>query len=85
MKTFTFEQTITSDDVNTEDGGCAKIIQIDGDDTDEGLFVRIQSWSDAKEHPDFDALIGRSVRVTIEYDEHITPLAPGVFILHGKR
>jgi hypothetical protein len=84
MKTLAFEQTVTPDDVNTEDGGRAKIIQIDGPD-DTTLFVRIQSWSDAKEHPDFDALIGKSVRVTIEYDEYITPLAPGVFILHGKR
>jgi hypothetical protein len=79
-----FETTISRSDVDTEDGGRAKIIQIDGPE-DTTLFVRIQSWSDAKEHPDFDALIGKHVRVTIEYDEYITPLAPGIFILHGKK
>lgn len=83
MKTFTFEQMVTPVDVDTEDGGRAKIIQIDGPD-DTTLFVRIQSWSDAKAHPDFDVLVGRNVRVTIEYDEHITPLAPGIFIMHDK-
>jgi len=32
----------------------------------EGLFVRIQSWSNEKKHPAFEQLLGKRVRVTIE-------------------
>lgn len=70
MKTYTFEKTIDGADVDTEDGGRAKIIQLDGPDNTT-LFVRIQSWDDDKAHGDFEAMIGRHVRVTIEYDEQL--------------
>jgi hypothetical protein len=63
-----FEQTVSARDVSEEDGGCAKILDIDDDGTgaEEGMFVRVQSWSEEGEHPDFDNLIGKRVRVTIE-------------------
>jgi hypothetical protein len=54
--------------VCSEDSGCAKIASVYGSLFDEGVFVKIQSWSDAKNHPFLDALEGKNVRVTIEVD-----------------
>jgi len=48
-----------------EDGGQAKIVQLD-DDKEEGLFVRLHSWSKTGQHPELDSLIGKIVRITIE-------------------
>lgn len=48
-----------------EDGGQAKWAEIN-DGGDDGLFVRIHSWSVQCQHPEFDALVGQKVRVTIE-------------------
>jgi hypothetical protein len=57
-----------------EDGGRVLIAQIahvvgESENSDEGLYVRIQSWSESKMHPQMDALIGKKVRVTIEIIE----------------
>lgn len=53
--------------VETEDGGCAQIGDIVGDaEVTEGLFVRLQSWSDSAHHPDMDRLRGHRVRVIID-------------------
>lgn len=63
------EQQINDADIDEEDGGRAKIAHFTGDDkrdAAEGLFVKIQSWSESGEHVDFDAMIGKRVRVTVE-------------------
>ena len=51
--------------VSIEDGGQARIMEFDSPG-EEGIFVRIQSWSASKEHGAMDQLMGRRVRVTIE-------------------
>lgn len=65
------------DAIEVEDGGQALIATL-GDSEDEGLFVKIQSWTNlldrykyddsalATMHPDFAELAGKRVRVTIE-------------------
>lgn len=57
-----------------EDGGRALIASIYHEvgktvDSDDGLFVRIQSWSEDMNHPQMDELSGKKVRVTIEIIE----------------
>jgi len=53
-----------------DDGGLAQIAELDLDpDADEGFFVRLQSWSGAKNHPIMDLLRDKRVRVTIEIVE----------------
>lgn len=65
-----FKKTIQSvfDGIDTEDGGCAKIVTIvdEADDSEDGLYIRVISWSKSKEHPEFDKLIGKKVKITIE-------------------
>jgi hypothetical protein len=68
MKKFVFGAFIKQGDVSVEDGGCAKIVRLNGACI-ENLFIRLQSWNDDKEHPEFDYLIGRRVRVTIETED----------------
>ena len=68
MTPVMFEDVLEPADVITEDSGCAKYVEI-SDDRESGLFVRLHSWDDSDgtpTHPDFDALIGKRVRVTIE-------------------
>lgn len=52
-------------DVDIEDGGQAMISELTGD-AEEGFFVRMQSWSDTKEHPVMLGLIGKKLRITVE-------------------
>ena len=52
-----------------EDGGQALICYFgDYDDTDSGMFVRLQSWDERNKngHPEADRLKGKRVRITIE-------------------
>ena len=58
-----FERVLGEPD--RDDGGRALIQQFD-DAADDGLFVRLQSWSEKKEHPAMEALIGKRVRITVE-------------------
>lgn len=44
----------------TEDSRHAKIAELD-DGEAEGLFVRVQSWSKAKRHEEYDQFIGKKV------------------------
>lgn len=65
-----FEQTIIPADIAIEDGGRAKIIQIDaGDGNDNGMFIGLHSWDETLQHKDFNDLIGKKIRVTIEIIE----------------
>ncbi len=52
-------------ELHTEDGGRALIGEVEGAD-DDRTFVRLQSWSDDKQHPELAALDGKRIRVTIE-------------------
>lgn len=58
------------ENLQREDGGCALIESIGTEgDEETGIFVRVQSWDETKEHKDFNALKGKRVRVTIEVVE----------------
>lgn len=59
-------ESIIDSDVQTDDGGQALIYSLYDDDKENGLFVRIQSWDESKEHEDFKKLVGKRIKVTIE-------------------
>lgn len=64
MKLFVGQGILKPEDVDVEDGGCAKIISIE---PPEGcFFVRLQSWDETREHTIFNKMLGRKVRVTVE-------------------
>lgn len=52
-----------------DDGGMAMIATLtnpEDEQRDEGVFVRFQSWSEWKNHPEVEYFEGKKVRVTIE-------------------
>jgi len=51
--------------VSVEDGGWATIAQF-GSADQQGVFVRVQSWDETKEHAPMRKLIGHRVKVTVE-------------------
>ena len=55
-----------SDEIDTEDGGQAKIFTISEDDLDNGMFVRICSWDKNGKHDEFNKFVGRKIKITIE-------------------
>ena len=62
---------VNQDDVRIEDSGQAKILDIteldaDYENINYGIFIKLVSWDESKEHKEFNALIGKAVRVTIE-------------------
>lgn len=59
-----FEQFVEPSNVKSEDGGQAKITEFSDDDCP--VFVRVQSWSEAKMHVLFNEMVGTRVRVTVE-------------------
>lgn len=74
MSNKTLKQTevkVEHSDIETEDSGCAKILTVvfNEDDEENGMFVRIQSWDDDKKHIDFNKMIGKKIKVTIEIEE----------------
>lgn len=64
MSTWIFDQQVEPADVKTEDSGQAKILEFDNDSNT--LFVRVHSYAENKQHPDFDQLVGKRVRITVE-------------------
>jgi len=57
-------------DIRKEDGGCAVIATI-GDDSENEVFFRIQSWDDTCEHKELHALglkEGQKVKITLEIE-----------------
>lgn len=73
------EQTIPANSVEVEDGGMAKILNVtrgaDGTMNEDGLYARLISYIDNDDpnvpldHVDFDKLIGKTIRVTIEIED----------------
>lgn len=63
--------TGTVGDISTEDGGAAKIVDLDDMLVDgneqSSFFVRLQSWDDLNfDHTTIEAMQGNKVRITIE-------------------
>lgn len=66
-KQYIIEQTLISSELEIEDGGCAKIFTAVQNETDDyGIFVRICSWDESKQHSELEGFINRKVRITIE-------------------
>lgn len=64
-----FIQKIEPPFIDTEDGGCAIICQVERKrekEEDPCMFVRLQSWDDSKKHVEIKKFIGRKVKITIE-------------------
>jgi hypothetical protein len=58
-------------DLDQEDNGCALILHVsDDDDTEDGMFVKVQSWAEDPDlktaHAEMHRLFGKRVRVTVE-------------------
>ncbi|AFU88274.1 hypothetical protein CcrColossus_gp404 [Caulobacter phage CcrColossus] len=55
-------------DPKKEDGGMALIAEGFEHNPHEpnGMFVRLQSWDEKKEHITFNQFVGKKVRVTVE-------------------
>ncbi len=71
-QTFTKEVAIKPDHIYVDDGGCYKEFAVednedeDNEDEDNGMFIRVCSWDDFKEHKDFNRFINRKLKITIE-------------------
>ena len=62
-----FETILKPEEVIKEDGGQAMVFTVsDPFQEENGLFVRIQSWDENKEHTEFKKFEGRKIRITIE-------------------
>ena len=62
-----FEGDINKENTDVEDGGQALITYIaEPTDTDNGMFIRIQSWDEQLKHEEFKKFEGRKIRITIE-------------------
>lgn len=68
---LTLTQRVTPECVATEDSGMAKVVEFEANDRTTCLFVRLHSWDEAGPfgHQEFDRLIGKTVRVTVEIVE----------------
>ena len=58
-------------EVSVEDGGRAKMFDAEeeSEDLDNGLFVRVQSWSedpDGAGHNTFNSMVGKQLEITIK-------------------
>ena len=62
-----FEGDINKENTDVEDGGQAIITHItEPTNTDNGMFIRIQSWDEQLKHEEFKKFEGRKIRITIE-------------------
>lgn len=54
--------------IDKEDGGQALIVELNvagTEENEEGLFVRVQSWSKTADHAELEALIKSGLTVTV--------------------
>jgi len=63
---FKVEEKLNPAEMCTEDGGMFQMFHIEGDNDDEGIFIRLCSWSTNGKHEAFNKLIGRKVKITVE-------------------
>lgn len=61
------EDRLNFSDMDTDDGGSFRCFQIAKDyNTEEGMYVKICSWDEDKNHFEFEKFINRKIRITIE-------------------
>lgn len=53
--------------VRKEDSGQALIVDVEG--KHPRLWVQIKSWSEDKQHPELEGIVGKTVTVTIEIED----------------
>lgn len=82
MPKVVYEGEVTEHDIKSEDGGCALIWEAGPDQVtppdenpDAGMFVRLQSWDENKNHDTLRKMVGRKVKITVEYSSPIEELA----------
>ena len=67
---ITLVDRLEPEQVDTEDGGQAKIahgfIMNTSVNPDIHFFVRLQSWDETKQHVLFNSLVGKKLRITVE-------------------
>ena len=68
---YTAEADYDPENLDVEDSGCAHIYSFydPTDNEGDGVFIKIQSWSDDGKHPDMDRLKGKRIRVTVEVED----------------
>lgn len=67
MAKIEFETYIDEDEIDHEDGGCARLTFLDdGVEKDTGVFFIMHSWDEDLKHEQFEQFEGRRVRVTVE-------------------
>lgn len=60
-------QPVIPNDLSIQDSGMAVIIDCGRvDDENAGMFVRLHSWSESKEHDQIRKFIGKRIRITVE-------------------
>jgi hypothetical protein len=64
MKTKMILTTFDVPEVELDDDGCSKQIEVGIEESP--IFVRILSWADDRRHHDFDRLVGKRLKITIE-------------------
>jgi hypothetical protein len=62
---LTIEQDWHDSFLDVEDGGMAKIYHIEYPG-EKGVFFKLQSWDEGKEHTEFALFEGKRLRVTVE-------------------
>tara|TARA_R110000772_G_scaffold20466_2_gene56717 strand:- start:35820 stop:36041 length:222 start_codon:yes stop_codon:yes gene_type:complete len=67
-KTYTIISKMSSDEIDSEDGGMAKIFHAGHEDTqsDNGMFVKLQSWDEDLDHEVFNRFVGKTIKITVE-------------------
>ena len=64
---YTLEVIMKPEEIETEDGGQARIFTCSDDDyANTGMFVRVCSWDETREHSDLNKFIGKKIKITIE-------------------
>jgi len=54
-------------EVRKEDGGQALIFEMSEDmESESGIYIKIVSWDEEKNHTEFNSFIGRKIKITIE-------------------
>lgn len=71
----------SEEDYSVQDGGRARVQTFRTSDED-GLFVRLQSWSDDGTHEDWKKFAGKKVRVTVEVEPEVDPLNRAINLLN---
>ena len=61
------EYKLDYSEMETEDSGYFKCFRVSKDiETEDGMYIKICSWDESKNHTEFEKFINRKVRIIIE-------------------